>query len=218
MLYHSSYDSKDPYNAFIKCICSTFTQFSVRTFCVCSGFTSHNMSTNSPSIFCTIIFFLGMFELRYAPVTFKMATPIPQCELIMRLINGAYKYIVGGDASSLGMQYICVLPSTHALPFNFPCFTFIEFIARSIPFLWFLRLSGISAPITLIFSRCMYYFYIDSIARSPCIFIPLLGFIYVSVTSTSILCMSCVNSWSFLFIVLVNCVPYFFLLYFNLRC
>ena len=100
----------------------------------------------------------------------------------------------------------------HVLPFNLPLrFYFIRFIALNAPFLCdILRLSGSSAPITLIYSSFVYYFYIYSTALSPCLLMPFLAVICVNVTSTASLCMSRIKKF-FSPVLVVNWVSYVFL-------
>ena len=87
----------------------------------------------------------------------------------------------------------------------------ITFIARSEPlFCDFVRLFRICYPINFILSSCVYSLYMTTISSSPCIFIPLMAVIFVRVTSTDTLRMSCVNYWCFIFSVLFSFVPYFF--------
>ena len=61
------------------------------------------MSTKSPSIFNMMNFSFGVSVLRYDTGTSKMAMYLPSNESIMRLVNRDYKYMIGEDASSLGM-------------------------------------------------------------------------------------------------------------------
>ena len=59
------------------------------------------MSTNSPPIFNRINLSSGISALSYSPGTSKIATPLPSCPSMMRLVNKAYREMVGEDASYL---------------------------------------------------------------------------------------------------------------------
>ena len=152
-----------------------------------------------------------MSSLRYSPGISKMASCIPYCASIMRLENRDSNDMVGENASSfLCNIFVVYRPCTYfTLIFN------IILISSSLlhvvpPFSNFSEALWVQLPYHLISSSCVYSFYIYSIAHSPWIFIPFLYVIFVNVKSTDIWCISCVNYWSFIFLVLVNWVPYFF--------
>ena len=78
----------------------------------------------------------------------------------------------------------------------------IRFIARSAPlFCGIVRLSGFSA------SSFVYSLYIAVTSLYPCFLMTFLDIIRVNITSTAILCMSCIK-YFFFFPVLVNWVSY----------
>ena len=123
------------------------------------------MSTDSPSIFNMMNLYSGMSALNYAPRTSEMATSLPSCTLMLRMVNRDCKDMVGEDASYLCMWHIFGLPSAHVLPFSFPnLFYFIRFIDCSDPlFCDFVILSESSDPINLMYYSCMYYLYMAAI-------------------------------------------------------
>ena len=86
----------------------------------------------------------------------------------------------------------------HVLPFYFLlCFYFTRSIDLNATFLCNLvRLSGSSDPITLIYSSCVYYLYMDTTAISRWFLMPFLAIICVNVTSTTSLCMVCIIYFS----------------------
>ena len=49
-----------------------------------------------------------------------MVMSLPSCASNMSLVDKYWKYMVGDDASYLGMYNLCCLPSANILPFNFP--------------------------------------------------------------------------------------------------
>ena len=101
--YHNSTDYMHPSIYFNKTRYSNLAPFPICTLFLCSGFTLHTMSKILPSILNMTNFSFGMPALSYAPGTLKMATSLPLCAPVMRISNRDYKYMVGDDASSLGM-------------------------------------------------------------------------------------------------------------------
>ena len=99
--YHTITDSIIPYTYLNSHRYSTLMLFFLNTFFLCYVFTFHIISKNSPSFLNMMNSPFGMSALRYAPGTSKMATPLPSCESITRLMNIPSKDIIGDDSYSL---------------------------------------------------------------------------------------------------------------------
>ena len=104
-------------------------------------------------------------------------------------------------------------------PFYFPAtFLFYFIYCPSDPFLYdIVRMLGSNSLIILISHNFLYYLYMAATSLCPLFLIPLLAVICLNVTSTSILCMSCIKYFLFL-LVLVNWLLYFFPPNFIWRC
>ena len=78
-----------------------------------------------------------------------------------------------------------------------------------LPFFYFMRLLGYSAPITFMLYSWVYYMYISDISLLMCLCIPLLYVICVNVSSTAIF-LHITHKLLFFPSGLVNWLPYFF--------
>ena len=88
---------------------------------------------------------------------------------------------VGDVASSLGMNFLCGLPSAHVRPLTFPHrLILIKFTARrALRFCSGVSRSGLILPSTSRSSNCLYSLNMAATALAPCSLIPLPADIWV---------------------------------------
>ena len=152
-----------------------------------------------------------MSAFRYSPGTPKNTTYLPLCASMMSLVNKASREIAGDDASSLVMQHLWGHPSAQIPPLNFPLrYSLFSYIPQCSFLCDLVRLSWSSDPITFLSSSCLYLLYMVATALYPCFLIPFLYVIYVNVTSTASLCMSCIKYFSSYQCWLIGCHIFFF--------
>ena len=146
------------------------------------------ISTNWPSIFSSTNLSGGKSACKYAPGTSKTATSLFSCANITNSAISDSTAKVADEASSLGTNLLCLLPSAHVLPFIFPSrFSLMRLIARSARFLSSSdRSSYFTFPTTAISFNCLYSLNRAATARSLNNSIPLDACIWLKHISSNI--------------------------------